>query len=102
MQSSKKFLPSDVAHIATLANIPVTEDEEKKLAEGFNQVMLVVDNLKKAHTEDIGPVHQVTDLSNVLREDMVDEDREFSQDEALRNAKRTYNGYFVTDQVIDK
>lgn len=92
----------DVTHIAQLANIPVTEEEKKKLASGFTAVMNVVDNLGKADTKNVEPTHQVTGLTNVWRDDVVDEDRMLSQEEALRNAPRTYKGYVVVDQVLDK
>jgi len=102
MQSHISFSNDDVAHIATLANIPVTDEEKTKLAAGFTITMKVVDDLKKADTTSVEPTHQVTALENILREDAVDEKREFSQDEALRNAKQTYKGFFVVDQVIDR
>jgi aspartyl-tRNA(Asn)/glutamyl-tRNA(Gln) amidotransferase subunit C len=96
------FTSDDVTHIATLANIPVTDEEKKQLASGFTTTMEVVDNLGKADTKDVEPTHQVTGLTNVWRKDVVDEKRTFSQEEALRNAPRTHNGYFVADQVLDK
>lgn len=99
---TKTFTSDDVAKIATLANIPVTASEEEKLAEGFTTTIAVVEDLKKAKTDDIGPTHQVTGLTNVTRDDVVDDARGFSQEEALRNAPHTYNGYFVVNQVIDR
>jgi aspartyl-tRNA(Asn)/glutamyl-tRNA(Gln) amidotransferase subunit C len=102
MQSHVVFTIHDVGHIAQLSNIPVTEEEKKKLAEEFNTTMVVVDDLKKVQTNGVEPTNQVTGLENVFREDIVDENRMFSQEEALRNAKRTYKGFFVVDQVLDK
>ena len=43
MKKTVTFTPKDVKHIAKLANIPVTDGEEKKLATGFNSVMKVID-----------------------------------------------------------
>ena len=102
MQSHVVFTISDVGHIAQLSNIPVTDEEKNQLAQGFTTTMVVVDDLKKAHTNGIDPTHQVTGLENVFREDLVDEERMFSQGDALRNAKRTYKGLFVVDQVLEK
>lgn len=96
------FTTDDVSHIAILANIPVSDAEKQELAKGFTTTMEVVENLKKAETSGIDPLHQVTGLTNVWREDIVDEARMFSQEEALRNATNTYNGYFVVDQILDK
>jgi len=102
MQSHVVFTTADVTHVAQLSHIPVSEEEKKQLAQGFTSTMVVVDDLKKAQTNGIDPTHQVTGLENVFREDLIDEERMFSQDEALRNAKRTYKGFFVVDQVLDK
>ncbi len=89
-----------VAHIGKLANIPVSSDEEKKLASGFTTTLLVVDSLNSVNTTGVEPTHQITGLENILREDLVDTTRMFSQEEALSNAKRTHNGYIVVDQLI--
>ncbi len=94
--------PSIVHHIAQLANIPVTADEEKKLADGFSTTLGVVDELKKVHTKDIEPTHQVSGLVNVFREDIVDADRMFTQEQALSNAPESHNGFFVVEQILDQ
>lgn len=91
-----------VAHIADLANIPVTSEEEEKLAAGFVTTLKVVDQLMDVDTSNIEPTHQVTGLENVWREDVIDESRSFTQDEALANAKAVHNGYFVVPQLISE
>ena len=100
--TSVKFTPLDVQHIAKLANIPVTPEEEQKLADGFNTVIKVVEKLFLVNVAGVEPTHQVTGLENVFREDEVDTIRMFSQDQALSNAKNSYNGFFVVDQVIEQ
>lgn len=89
-----------VGHIANLSAIPITSTEETTLAAGFTKTLSVVDQLMEVNTNGIEPTHQVTGLENVFRDDVVDESRMFSQEEALANAKRTYNGYIVVDQLI--
>ncbi len=89
-----------VAHIANLANIPVTKAEEEKLASGFVTTLKVVDQLMDVDTSGVEPTHQVTGLENVLREDEVDEERMFTQEEALSNASNKHDGYFVVPQLI--
>lgn len=96
------FTKQDVDKIAKLALIPVTEKEEEELASGFNTVVGVLDLLKKVDVADIEPTHQVTGLENVFREDVVDESRMFTQEQALANAPKVYEGYFMVDQVIDQ
>lgn len=97
-----KFAPADVKKIAQLANIPVTSAEEKKLASGFNTTLAVVDQLFAVDVKNNEPTHQVTGLENIFREDEIDVERTFAQEAALANAPRTYNGFFVVDQVIEQ
>jgi aspartyl-tRNA(Asn)/glutamyl-tRNA(Gln) amidotransferase subunit C len=96
------FTPQDVDRIAKLALIPVSDEEKKELAGGFNTVIEVLDTLKKVDVSHTEPTHQVTGLENVYREDEVDESRMFTQEEALANAPKKHDGYFMVDQVIDQ
>lgn len=90
-----------VSHIAKLANIPITHQEEVHLTEGFNETMKVVDLLFSVDVQWVTPTSQVTGLENVFREDTIDEKRMFTQEEALANAPRKYKGYFVVDQILE-
>lgn len=94
--------PAQVAHIAHLANIPVSEVEKEKLAQSFTETLAVIDQLQEVDTTQVATTHQVTGLENVTRDDVVEEKRMFTQDEALANATRKHNGYFVVPQVIEK
>lgn len=90
-----------VKHIAKLANIPISEKEEEGFAKGFNTTLDVVDKLFAVNVSGVEPTHQVTGLENVLREDEVNKENTFTQEEALKNAKRKHNGYFVVDQILE-
>jgi len=92
----------DVHKIATLAHIPITDDEAETLAEGFTTTMHVVDELVKVDVKGVIPTSQVTGFENVLREDEIDTTRMFTQEQALANGKRTHNGFFVVDQILDE
>lgn len=96
------FKPADVEAIARLANIPVTDEEKKTLAAGFTTVLGVLNQLKNIDVKNVEPTHQVTGLENVLREDEIDTTRMFTQDQALANAPRKHNGFFVVDQVLEQ
>lgn len=94
------FTPADVQKIARLAKIPIFDDEALRLAEGFTSTMKVVDALTKVHVNGVTPTSQVTGFENVFREDDIDATRIFTQEIALASAVRTYNGFFVVDQVL--
>lgn len=93
---------NQVKHIAKLANIPVSAQEEIDLAKAFNQTLDVIEELKTVDVTGIEPTHQVTGLENVTRDDAVTTDRMFTQNQALANAQHTYQGYFVVPRVIDE
>lgn len=92
----------DVRKVAKLANIPITHDEKKDLAAGFTKVLGVLDTLKNIDVTGVEPVSQVTALENVTREDEIDAARTFTQGQALANAKRTHNGYFVVGKIFNE
>jgi aspartyl/glutamyl-tRNA(Asn/Gln) amidotransferase C subunit len=52
------------------------------------------------NTDNVLPTSQVNHKTNVLRDDIVTPS--FSQDEALAQAAKTKNGYFVTAATIKK
>jgi|SRR3989344_1593199 len=90
----------DVKHLAKLAQMEVTEKEEKTLEKGFEQTLKVIDQLNELDTSQVKPTSQVTGLTNVWREDKVDKSRMLTQKQALSNAKKTHKGYFVVPAVI--
>lgn len=91
---------NQVKHVAKLATIPISEEENYKLTQAFNETLAVVDQLKQVDVSGVNTTHQVTGFSNVLREDIVREDLSFTQAEALANAKHTHQGYFVVPYVL--
>jgi len=97
-----KVTKQQVKHISTLANIPISDTESQSLATAFEETLEVIDKLQSLDVKDVEPTHQVTGLTNILREDEVDEDRMFSQEDALANAKKIHNGFFVVPRIIDK
>ncbi len=99
---AKAFTASDVQHIATLAQIPVSDSEVAELGKGFNTVMKVLETLSTVDVSVVEPTHQVTGLVNVFRDDVIDEKRMFTQEQALANAPKKHDGFFMVDQVIDQ
>ena len=101
MSNTTKLSRSEVHHIAQLAKIRITDKEEEKLTKGFNEVLEVVNKLLEVNVKGVEPTYQVTNLKNVFRSDEIDNSRMLTQEEALSNAKRKHNGYFVVDQVLE-
>lgn len=89
-------------HISDLANIPISDQEAESLAQAFSETIGVVNQLKETDTAAVPMTHQVTGLDNVWREDKVDQDKMLTQEQALKNARKTYQGFFVVDRLISK
>ncbi|MBP7740999.1 Asp-tRNA(Asn)/Glu-tRNA(Gln) amidotransferase subunit GatC [Candidatus Woesebacteria bacterium] len=97
-----KITTTQIKHIATLASIPISTSEEEKLRHAFEETLDVISELQSVDVTGVEPTHQVTGLENILREDKINEKNMFSQKDALKNAKKTYNGYFVVPRIIDE
>lgn len=97
---SNKLTTTDVQHIAKLANLTLTEDEVIKFQSQLSDVLDYFDILKKVDTKNIEETHQVTGLRNVYKNDEVK--LSLSQNQALSNADKTHDGYFIVPAVINK
>ena len=92
----------DVNHIAKLANLKLTDEQIEKLTPQFSSVLELVSKIKELNTVGVSETSQVTGLENVFREDVVDVGRMLTQDEALSNAKKKHDGYFVVDAIFEE
>lgn len=98
---SKTMTLEIVEKTAELAKLPVSKAEAKNLVSAFDETLATVAKMNEVAVSQLEPTHQVTGLENVLREDVVDGDWMFSQEEALANATQTHNGYFVVPRILD-
>ncbi len=89
----------DVKHIAKLANLTLSEEEEKKFEKQLEETVEYIEGLSEVDTTDVEPTSQVTGLENVTREDEIT--ASLSQEEALRNAKSTHKGYFKVKGILN-
>ncbi len=90
----------DVKHIAKLASLPLTVEEEEKYSEQLSKVLDYIDQLNRADTSKVEPTFNVTGLNNVMSED--ETVVSLSQEEALSNAPKKKAGMFVTKGVFDE
>jgi len=98
---AKKILTKEgVLHLAKLAQLFLTDAQVEKFSNQLSSVLDYMSKIQKLPTEGVKETTQVTGITNVMREDEVDELRMFTQEEALLNAKETRNGYFVVDAVF--
>ncbi len=99
---SQQIQPQQVAHIAQLAFISITEQEQQQFAQAFSETLKTIAGLQSVDVAGVEPTHQVTGLENVLRQDVVRPETMLSQEQALANAHNTVAGYFVVPAVLQK
>lgn len=88
----------DVQHVARLARLKLTNDELDKLAGELGQIVHYVETLSKVDTENVIPKSQFIGAENVFRDDIpVDS---LPKSEALRNAPKSDQDYFLAPKVI--
>lgn len=97
--AKKKLTTDEVKHVAKLANLPLTEAEVADFQEKLSYTLDYVDILKEVETSGVEPSFHPTGEKNHLRED--EAKPSLSQEEALRNAKKAHNGFFVAKVVWD-
>ena len=100
--SSNIITADEVKRVAKLARIDIPSEKYSQFASELEPILEHFESLSKVDTDKIIPTYQTTGLNTVLREDIVDTERTFTQKQALSNAPKSSNGYFVTSATIKK
>lgn len=66
-----KISKTEIKHIAELARLKLTPEEEKEFSGQLETVLRYVEKLKEVDTKNIKETSQVSGLSDVFREDRV-------------------------------
>ena len=111
-----KVTDQDVAYVADLANLELTQDERQLLLRDLNSILDYVDRLSQLDTTDVPPMAQVSDRYGVdqsrtgserfayaSREDILEGLRKSLPHEvALQNAPDTDGTFFKVPKVIER
>jgi aspartyl-tRNA(Asn)/glutamyl-tRNA(Gln) amidotransferase subunit C len=97
---STKITLDQLKHIAKLARLEINPKHEDNLVDQLSETAAYIDILSEIDTKNITPTYQTNHLKNITRDDVVQDS--FSQEEALSQAPKTYNGYFQTQATIKK
>ncbi|MFB6084107.1 MAG: Asp-tRNA(Asn)/Glu-tRNA(Gln) amidotransferase subunit GatC [Halorientalis sp.] len=84
--------PEDVRHVASLARVDLEDEEVDRFVEQFADILDYFETL-----DEVPEVDSETDLANVMRADEVRDS--LDQDEALRNAPESEDGFFKGPKV---
>ena len=111
-----KVTEKDVAYVADLANLELTEEERRGMLRDLNSILDYVDRLNELDTSDVPPMAQVSDRYGVdqskqgserfayaSREDVLEGLRKsLPHDEALANAPDADDDFFRVPKVIER
>lgn len=90
----------DVKHVAKLANLPLTTEEENKYSEQLSKILDYIKQLEEVDTSKVEATFNVSGLSNVMRPDEVEEC--LPQEDAISNAPNKKDGFIVTKGVFEE
>ncbi len=91
-----------IKNLSTLAKLSPDPSLTSALQDGVSSTLEYAKILSGVDTDQIKATNDITGLTNVLRKDLVDESRMFTQDEALSNARAKHDGYFVAEQALEQ
>jgi aspartyl-tRNA(Asn)/glutamyl-tRNA(Gln) amidotransferase subunit C len=111
-----KVTDKDVAYVADLANLELTDEERAGMLRDLNSILDYVDRLNELDTSDVPPMAQVSDRYGVdeskqgsarfayaSREDILEGLRKsLPHDEALANAPDADEEFFRVPKVIER
>jgi aspartyl-tRNA(Asn)/glutamyl-tRNA(Gln) amidotransferase subunit C len=89
----------DVAYIARLARINLTEEEASAFQTQLEEVLKYVEKLRQADVNHVEAAAHALPIFNVFREDA---SRDWlTAEQALSNAPRKANGLFIVPKVVE-
>ncbi|MGB0871668.1 MAG: Asp-tRNA(Asn)/Glu-tRNA(Gln) amidotransferase subunit GatC [Solirubrobacterales bacterium] len=83
----------DVAYVARLARLRLTEDEQAQMTRDLSSVLGYVEHMDELSLDDVEPTARVVDLVNELRPDEVKPG--LTKEQALANAPDVADGGFA-------
>jgi len=89
----------DVAYIARLSRMALTEDELSTFEKQLGDILGYVDQLKKLDVDGIEPTQHAVPVSNVMRADKAEPWDVLSQ--AMENAPADHQHQFVMPRIVE-
>ena len=93
----------DIKHIANLARIKLSKDEEKKFPKELGSILDFINQLNKADTSKVDPAHQITGLVNSFRTDEYRKDFEMNEglnEKLIGQAPHRQNRFIKVKSVL--
>jgi aspartyl-tRNA(Asn)/glutamyl-tRNA(Gln) amidotransferase subunit C len=94
-----KITKEEIARVATLARLELTEAETETFAGQMDAILAYVDKLNELDTDGIVPTAHAVPMENAFREDEVRPS--IGVENALANAPDRQDGFFRVPRVIE-
>jgi aspartyl-tRNA(Asn)/glutamyl-tRNA(Gln) amidotransferase subunit C len=107
-----KVTEKDVAYVADLANLELTDQERQRMLKDLNSILDYIDRLNELDTSDVPPMAQISakfgqsngkpddDIGVAWREDILVPCLPHA--DAMKNAPETDGDFFKVPRVIEK
>jgi aspartyl-tRNA(Asn)/glutamyl-tRNA(Gln) amidotransferase subunit C len=89
----------DVLHLAQLSSLQLSDDEIDSLQVDIGNIVAYIEQLSELNTDGIEPTYQVTGLSNVWRDDSI-EDEAVTREQLLALAPEQQAGAVKVPRVL--
>ena len=94
-----KLTRDDVLHLARLARISLSDDEVTEFSEELSAILQYVEQLSSVDVTGLEPTNQVTGLTNVMREDVV-QYYGYAPSDLLKNVPEVQDGQLKVKRMI--
>lgn len=88
----------DVKHMASLARLQISQEEEAQFAEQFDEILNWMSILSQVNTDGVEPLYSPVLHATHLREDTAFNKRE--KKAVLQNAPQTDGDYFIVPRIV--
>jgi aspartyl-tRNA(Asn)/glutamyl-tRNA(Gln) amidotransferase subunit C len=101
-----KVTEKDVAYVADLANLELTDQERQRMLRDLNSILDYIDRLNELDTSDVPPMAQISaqsgqpDMKPAWRDDALVPCLPHA--DAMKNAPETDGDFFKVPKVIEK
>jgi aspartyl-tRNA(Asn)/glutamyl-tRNA(Gln) amidotransferase subunit C len=94
-----KISLEQVRHVARLARLELSPNDEQRLRADMDEMLAYVDKLNELDTKDVAPTTQVGEAGTPMRDDEVTNPA--AAEAMLANAPSRERGYFKVPKIIE-
>ena len=89
----------NVDYVAKLANLTLTASEKVLFQKQLEEILSYVSQLSEVDTRKGEPIHNITGLENVTRQDIPAPS--ISQEDAISQAPKTHHGFIAVEAIFE-